>query len=29
MIVEFLYLEYKDVLLTKILPAFVIQSVLF
>ena len=29
MIIEFLYLKYKDVLLTKLLPAFVIQALVF
>ena len=29
MIVEFLYLKYKDVLLTKLLPVFFIQSIFF
>ena len=29
MIIEFLYLKYKDVLLTKLLPAFMIQAGLF
>lgn len=28
MIIEFLYLKYKDVLLTKLLPVFLIQSIL-
>lgn len=29
MIIEFLYLKYKDVLLKKLLPAFVLQAFLF
>ena len=29
MIIEFLYLKYKSVLLTKLLPVFLIQAILF